>query len=117
MDVISWIMGTLSASIVTLDMMFPLIKHSWLRDGWKYGKYRLRVRYMDVLGLVTGVSLVFGWWFSHKNWILSDILSCCIVIAMVKVFKIVSLKVGIISSFSIMITFVVLTIAPQLIKK
>ena len=112
LDVISWIMGTLGASIVTLDMMFPLVKHTWLRDGWKYGKYRLRVRYMDVLALSIGLGLVLAWWFTDKNWILSDVLSCCIVMAMVKVFKIVSLKIALFSSFVVLGIFIIGTISP-----
>lgn len=49
------------------------------------------------MGVVIGFGMTLGWWFSHKNWIVSDIISLCIVISFIKAFKFVSFKMALVS--------------------
>jgi hypothetical protein len=48
-----------------------------------------------------GIALMFGWTFSNKNWILNNIISFSIIISTIKIFKITSLKKGVILYFVI----------------
>lgn len=43
--------------------------------------------------------MVVGWWVSNKNWILTDLISLSIIVASVKVFKFISLKMALFSFF------------------
>lgn len=67
------------------------------------------VRSMDILSFLLASGLVIGWWFSHKNWILNDIISVCICITFIKLFKFISLKTALI--YGVVIVAIEVTIA------
>ena len=50
---------------------------------------------MEVISLLIGVGVCFGWWFSHKNWIVNDVVAVCMIVAGIKFFKFTSLKYAI----------------------
>lgn len=54
---------------------------------------------MDIFSLVIGLAWGFGWWFSGKNWIVSDIINIAITITIIKIIKFTELKVAVISFF------------------
>ena len=41
-----------------------------------------------------GCLFACGWWFTDKNWVLNDVLSFCIVLATVQLFKITSMRMA-----------------------
>ena len=47
---------------------------------------------MDILGLLIAIGSGFAWFFTSKNWIISDLICIAIVISVVKVFKFTNLK-------------------------
>lgn len=72
---------------------------------------------MDVIGLLIGLALSFGWWFSNKNWIINDVIALCITIALVKAFKFVSFRIGFISYVLLNIVFILGAILTPIIHK
>lgn len=72
---------------------------------------------MDVVGALIGLALCFGWWFSSKNWILSDIIALCMTIALIKAFKFVSFKIGFISYVLLNIFFVLAAVLTSVLHK
>ena len=48
---------------------------------------------MDMIGFVFGFGLCFVWYFSDKNYIISDLIFICIWIAGIKILKFTNLKV------------------------
>jgi hypothetical protein len=71
------------------------VRHTDLKNGCHFGP--IPIRYIDVISLLVGLALTMAWWFTHKNWLISDILSICIVVSMIKVFKYTSLKIALLS--------------------
>ena len=51
---------------------------------------------MEGISLVVGMSFSFGWWFSGKNWILNDVISICLIVAGIKIFKFTSMRIAVI---------------------
>jgi len=72
---------------------------------------------MDVIGLVIGLALSFGWWFSNKNWILNDIIALCITVGLIKTFKFVSFKIGFISYVLLNVVFITGAILTPILHK
>mgnify|MGYP000844666936 FL=1 len=58
---------------------------------------------MDMVGFACGLGVLFGWWYSHKNWILSDVISVCMVVSFIKIFKFVSFKIALLSYFLVLV--------------
>ena len=56
------------------------------------------VRYLDVLSLVVGLGVTIAWWLTNRNWILNDVISVCICISFIKIFKFISLRNSLIYS-------------------
>ena len=54
---------------------------------------------MDGISFLVGLGVCLGWWFSNKNWIVSDIVSICMIVAFIKVLKFTQLKMAVISYF------------------
>jgi hypothetical protein len=42
---------------------------------------------------LVGIALTLGWFFSHKNIILNDIVCCCMIVGFIKILKFTSLKI------------------------
>lgn len=57
------------------------------------------------------------WWFSSKNWIVSDIISLCMVISFIKAFKFVCFKVALTSYILMNIISVVGAVLTTLLHK
>lgn len=51
---------------------------------------------MDVLGIVFGCGMMFAWYISGTNWLISDIIFVFIYISIIKIVKIQSLKYAVI---------------------
>ena len=68
-----------------------------------------------MVSLACGYVATFIWWFTHKNWIMSDILTTCIVISTIKVFKFTSLKLALVSYVLLLILFVAAAIVPPVL--
>lgn len=92
-DVVSWLVGIVAVGIVVLDGLYPFVRHTFISKGCHLGK--VPIRYIDVISLVFGLAMLMTWWFTNKNWIVSGLVSVCIVWSIVKVFKYTSLKVAI----------------------
>lgn len=91
-DVISWFVGITAVGVVVLDGLYPFLRHTFMIKGCHLGK--LPVRYIDVVSLLVGLVMLMTWWFTSKNWIVSDLISICIVWTIIKVFKYTSFKVA-----------------------
>ena len=91
-DVISWFVGIAAVGVVVLDGLYPFLRHTFMIKGCHLGK--LPVRYIDVVSLLVGLVMLMTWWFTSKNWIVSDLISICIVWTIIKVFKYTSFKVA-----------------------
>lgn len=50
------------------------------------------LRPIELISLFVGLVFTSAWWFTDKNWILNDIISCCIIVACVMYFKFISLR-------------------------
>jgi hypothetical protein len=61
---------------------------------------------MDILGVVASVPVVVLWWLLDSNWVFSDILGAMLVISVIKVFKIVSFKVGLVAYLSMVTIYI-----------
>lgn len=77
---------------------------------------RVRIRLADISSLSIGLGLTFLWWFTQKNWIVSDIISICIIISIIKVFKFVSLKIAVLSYVVVVSLFILGVILPEVTK-
>jgi hypothetical protein len=91
-DVISWFVGIAAVGVVVLDSLYTFLRHTFMIKGCHLGK--LPVRYIDVVSLLVGLVMLMTWWFTSKNWIVSDLISICIVWTIIKVFKYTSFKVA-----------------------
>lgn len=72
---------------------------------------KIKIRITDIISFFVALGLLLSWILNHKNWIINDIISLCIIIATIKIFKITSFKKAIIwylIEIGIEITFVVL---------
>lgn len=47
---------------------------------------------MHLISLFVAVAVCLMWWFFHKNWIINDVISVCIIVAAIKVLKFTNLK-------------------------
>ncbi len=65
-----------------------------------FSRESVKIRIMDILGVIASVPVVVLWWLLDGNWVLSDMLGAMLVISVIKVFKIVSFKVGLIAYLS-----------------
>jgi hypothetical protein len=65
-----------------------------MRIGYESGRIKLRI--MDFIGFGLGIGLLLSWYFTNKNWIISDIIFMFIFLAMIKIIKFGSLKLSLI---------------------
>lgn len=105
MDVVTWVIGGISVALIILETFFRCIKHSFLKKSCHIGP--IPIRLMDGLCLILGVGVVFIWWVTNKNWIISDVISVCIIISMMKIFKYTSLKTAVAMFIVILGIFVI----------
>lgn len=60
---------------------------------------------IDILGVLSSIPVVLGWWFAGQNWVFSDILSVIFVVTIIKVFKFVSFKVALVAYLLMLIMY------------
>ncbi len=56
-----------------------------------------------MIGFICGLGSMFAWWYTHKNWIISDCISICMVVSFIKIFKFVSFKIALLSYFLVLV--------------
>jgi hypothetical protein len=59
------------------------------------------------MGLAFGLCVVLAWWFTSRNWVLSDTISIAICVSFIKVFKFASFKIALLS-FTLVICALIL---------
>lgn len=62
-----------------------------------------------MIGLVLGIGLTTAWWLTEKNFLLSDAIDLCILVALIKLIKFTSLKIAVVlylSTSALMIIFI-----------
>lgn len=75
-------------------------------------------RPIDIISLFVGSGVVVSWWLTNMNWISSDIIAICTIVAFVKLFKFTSMKVatlmlGIILLIEVVIALVIYFVVHQ----
>ena len=100
-------------SLIFIELMYYfnwkiLLKHFEIKT--------LKIRILDILGLLLSVPVVIGWWFSNNNWILSNLISFCIVLSCIKVIKITSFKVALMAYGILFILYIIAAVLPVIIK-
>lgn len=111
------------ASFLAIFVCCPLIFIEFLyylnfRILTKYIEIKtFKIRILDVIGLILSIPVACGWWFSHKNWIISNFISTCIIISFIKVFKITSFKIGLLAYGILFILYIISAILPFLTNK
>jgi hypothetical protein len=53
---------------------------------------KIGIRITDVISFFVALAFLLSWILTDKIWILSDIISLCVMIAAIKIFKITSFK-------------------------
>jgi hypothetical protein len=80
----------------------------WLFKSEKLNKKLIwQLRGIDLISLVVGTGIVISWWTTNKNWISSDIIGGCVVIAFIKCFKFTSMKMALAMLVTILILEVI----------
>ena len=90
MIVLSWIIGLLAIAICSNEILW-LFKCEALNNPfvWVF-------RSIDCISVVISVGIMLSWWLTDMNWISSDIIGICTVVAFVKCFKFTSMKMALI---------------------
>jgi len=52
---------------------------------------------VDIIGVLLSVPVAFAWWMTNKNWIISDFISICIIVSIIKIFKLISYKMALVA--------------------
>ena len=100
--------GLFSIMLCLTEALYKRSKYLNLQCQW----LKIKVRVMDVIGLLAGGAVVGGWWFSGGNWILTDVIFTCMLVTTIKVFKFKSLKICVFSFVfltSLIIVFIAVT--------
>lgn len=58
---------------------------------------QINIRVMDIIGVLLSIPVAVAWWLLDKNWIITDLISICIIISVIKVFKFVSFKIALVA--------------------
>ena len=90
--VLSWIYGTICIALCFIEAVF-LTNAKWLKKYITLAN-RLHIRVMDIIGFFVGLGILLGWWFSNRNWIISDVITICIWVGTIKLFKFTSFKIA-----------------------
>ena len=88
--VISWILGTIGIGLCIVEIFYATSIRCF-RFYCKIGN--LRIRIMDIIGFLFGFGICFVWYFTDKNWIVSDFIFICIWISGIKLLKFTNLKI------------------------
>jgi hypothetical protein len=95
MDVVSWISTIACVSIALIEILYSSLKTDFMRQ--RFCLSRLSIRMVDIIGVLLSIPVALAWWLTNKNWIVSDFISICIVVSIIKVFKLISFKMALIA--------------------
>jgi len=90
-------------TIVFIEILYAVFKTDFLRQSLIIKGITIRI--IDIIGFLLSIPVAIGWWLSNKNWIISDIISICIIISMIKVFKFISFKTALVAYIIIIIIY------------
>ena len=76
---------------------------------------KLKIRLMDVIGFIIGVGIVCAWYFSNKNWIISNIIYLMIFLSIIKFIKLDSLKMATLTFVCVAICNILFILLTQLV--
>ena len=62
-----------------------------------------KIRILDILSLVFGALITMVYWLTNGFWFLNDFLAVCLIVAVIKIFKIRSLKMAVMLIFPLLI--------------
>ena len=89
-----WIFGIISIGTCCSELLFVLNIKILNKPIFNINSYIFKyIRPIEVISLLIGIVFTTSWWFLDKNWIINDVISCCIVIFTVQFFKFTSLKI------------------------
>lgn len=57
----------------------------------------IKIRVMDVIGIIVGIGFMCAWYFTGTNWIIGDFICLCILLTTIKIIKFGSLRIAIIT--------------------
>jgi len=77
----------------------------------------IKIRVLDIVGVLLSIPVACGWWFSQKNWIISDFISTCMILSCIKIFKITSFKIALLAYALLFILYIISAILPFITNK
>lgn len=87
--VLSWIIGLL-AIIICCNEILWLFKCEALNKAFVWW-----IRPIDCISLAVSLGVMMSWWFGEFNWISSDIIGICTVVAFIKCFKFTTMQMAV----------------------
>lgn len=54
------------------------------------------LRWIDIISSLCGCMIIVLYWIFYQNWIITDIISICTIVASIKLFKLTSLKMAVV---------------------
>lgn len=95
MNVVSWLSIFVCVSIVFIEVLYFFFKTHCLRKSFTVKGITIRI--LDIVGVLLSVPVGIAWWLTGKNLIISDFISICIIISIIKVFKYISFKTALVA--------------------
>jgi hypothetical protein len=99
--ILSWILGVICIGICSNECL-------WLLRNNKLNKPLMwKIRGIDIISFVVGIGIMLSWWLTNMNWISSNLIGGCVIIAFIKCFKFTSMKIALIMLMIILMIEVV----------
>lgn len=88
--VLSWIIGTI-AIVISCNEVLWLFRWEWLNKPlvWKF-------RLLDCFSLLVALGIMLSWQLTNMNWVSSDIIGICTVVAFIKIFKFTDMQMALV---------------------
>lgn len=92
-EVICWAIGIFCVGVCANEILYLMSSKTLNKPlfSLKDAKFNY-IRPIEVISLFIGIFFTSAWWFTDKNWILNDLLSCCIIVTSVQFLKFTSLR-------------------------
>lgn len=90
LTVLCFILGIIGVGICTNEAIFLFRSRFLSKKLFLVGSFEFRL--MELVSLLVGLAFTLGWYFSHNNIFLNDILSICICIGLIKILKFTNLQ-------------------------
>lgn len=107
--VLSTLYGAFSTMVCFTEILYK--RHKYLNLEVRLKKLKLKL--LDILGLLLGAGLEAAWWFSNRNWILSDVLFTFMLVTTIKLFKFRSLFMAVVCFSLVTVVFVAFIVICQ----